>query len=93
MVDDDGDVSDLTWACIHGHVFSAPLPPAGAIVRCPEASADGACLTSFVYEPFDTEQEAYAAATGNASPRPNFAPWAGPRRPVCDRLAYWADGS
>jgi hypothetical protein len=81
------------WACAYGHVFRAALPAPGELVQCPEVVlGDGPCLTSFVLEPFDSDQDALEAARGEATPRPNWAPWAGPRHPACDRLAYWSAG-
>lgn len=68
--------ADVWWVCCWGHVFAHPLIGAGEQITCPGPDEAGVCGTSFIFEPFSTEQEAQQALNDPARESPRWAPWA-----------------
>lgn len=56
------DPSEQWWVCCWGHVFSHPPVGEGEEISCPGPDeASGVCGTFFIYEPYESEQDARAA--------------------------------
>jgi hypothetical protein len=68
--------ADQWWVCCRGHVFRHRPVGEAEEIACPGVDEAGVCGTSFIFEPFATEQAALDALTNPASERPRWAQWA-----------------